>query len=143
MLFSSVHIRMEYKILHIFDQAIGVEREMTPVKMSQVKQYWQDSIEVALRMAQPPQTKEVKQKSTTTAYSTLNTDNHVTGDSSRSRYEDLPTESPTAIHSWEKTSNSVLAQNVREMVTTQVSKQVKLLTNQETELTCSSRGNTE
>ena len=45
MLFSSVHIRMEYKILHIFDQAIGVEREMTPVKMKQVKQYWQDSIE--------------------------------------------------------------------------------------------------
>ena len=41
---------------------------------------------VALRMAQPPQTKEVKQTSTAIAYSTLNADNHVTGDSSRSRY---------------------------------------------------------
>ena len=86
---------------------------------------------VALRMAQPPQTKEVKQKSTATAYSTLNADNHVTGDSSRFRYEDLPTESPSAMNSGEKTSNSVSAQNVREMVTTQVSKQVKRLTNQE------------
>ena len=56
---------------------------------------------VALRMAQPPQTKEVKQKSTATAYSTLNADNHVTGDSSRFRYEDLPTESPTAMNSGE------------------------------------------
>ena len=87
---------------------------------------------VALRMAPPPQTKEVKQKSTATAYSTLNADNHVTGDSSRSRYEDLPTESPTVVHSGEKT---VSAQNVREMVTTQVSKQVKSLTNQETDRT--------
>ena len=86
---------------------------------------------VAPRKAQPPQTKEVKQKSTVTVYSTLNADNHVTGDSSRSRYEDLPTESPTAMHSGEKTSNSVSARNVREMVTTQVSKQVKPLTNQE------------
>ena len=90
---------------------------------------------VDLRMAQPPQTKEVKQKSTAIAYSTLNADNHVTGDSSRSRHEDLPTESPTAMHSGEKTSNSVSAQNVREMVTTQVSKQVKPLTNQETDRT--------
>ena len=81
---------------------------------------------VALKMTQPPQTKEVKQKSTATAYTTLNADNHVTGDSSRSRYEDLPTESPTAMHSGEKT---VSPQNVREMVTTQVSKQVKSLTN--------------
>ena len=87
---------------------------------------------VVLRMAQPPQTKEVKQKSTATAYSTLNADNHVTGDSSRSRYEDLPTESPTATHSGERT---VSAQNVGEMVTTQVSKQVKPLTNQETDRT--------
>ena len=87
---------------------------------------------VALRMAQPPQTKEVKQKSTATAYSTLNADNHVTGDSSRSRYGDLPTENPTVVHSGEKT---VSAQNVREMVTTQVSKQVKSLTNQETDRT--------
>ena len=87
---------------------------------------------VAPRKAQPPQTKEVKQTSTATAYSTLNADNHVTGDSSRSRYEDLPTESPTAMHSGEKT---VSAQNVREMVTTQVSKQVKSLTNQETDRT--------
>ena len=87
---------------------------------------------VDLRMAQPPQTKEVKQNSTATTYSTLNADNHVTGDSSRSRYEDLPTESPTATHSGEKT---VSAQNVREMVTTQVSKQVKSLTNQETDRT--------
>ena len=86
---------------------------------------------VALRMTQPPQTKEVKQKSTATVYSTLNADNHVTGDSSRFRYEDLPTESPSAMNSGEKTSNSVSAQNVREMVTTQVSKQVKPLTNQE------------
>ena len=90
---------------------------------------------VALRMAQPPQTKEVKQKSTATIYSTLNADNHVTGDSSRFRYEDLPTESPSAMNSGEKTSNSVSAQNVREMVTTQVSKQVKPLTNQETDRT--------
>ena len=89
---------------------------------------------VAPRKAQP-QTKEVKQKSTAIAYSTLNADNHVTGDSSRSRHEDLPTESPTAMHSGEKTSNSVSAQNVREMVTTQVSKQVKPLTNQETDRT--------
>ena len=37
--------------------------------------------------------------------------------------------------SGEKTSNSVSAQNVREMVTTQVSKQVKPLTNQETDRT--------
>ena len=87
---------------------------------------------VALRMTQPTQTKEVKQKSTATAYSTLNADNHVTGDSSRSRYEDLPTESPTATHSGERT---VSAQNVGEMVTTQVSKQVKPLTNQETDRT--------
>ena len=87
---------------------------------------------VALKMTQPPQTKEVKQKSTATAYTTLNADNHVTEDSSRSRYEDLPTESPTAMHSGEKT---VSAQNVREMVTTQVSKQVKSLTNQETDRT--------
>ena len=87
---------------------------------------------VALRMTQPTQTKEVKQKSTATAYSTLNADNHVTGDPSRSRYEDLPTESPTAMHSGEKT---VSAQNVREMVTTQVSKKVKPLTNQETDRT--------
>ena len=87
---------------------------------------------VALRMAQPPQTKEVKQKSTATAYSTLNADNHVTGDSSRSRYEDLPTKSPTVVHSGENTDS---AQNVREMVTTQVSKQVKPLTNQEADRT--------
>ena len=83
-------------------------------------------------MAQPPQTKDVKQKSTATAYSTLNADNHVTGDSSRSRYGDLPTENPTVVHSGEKT---VSVQNVREMVTTQVSKQVKPLTNQETDRT--------
>ena len=70
---------------------------------------------VALRMAQPPQTKEVKQKSTATAYSTLNADNRVTGDSSRSPYGDLPAENPTVVHSGEKT---VSAQNVREMVTT-------------------------
>ena len=87
---------------------------------------------VALRMAQPPQTKEVKQKSTATAYSTLNADNRVTGDSSRSRYGDLPAENPTVVHSGEKT---VSAQTVREMVTTQVSKQVKPLTNQETDRT--------
>ena len=87
---------------------------------------------VVLRMAQPQQTKEVKQKSTATAYSTLNADNHVTGDSSRSRFGDLPTENPTVVHSGEKT---VSAQNVREMVTTQVSKQVKPLTNQETDRT--------
>ena len=87
---------------------------------------------VALRMTQPPQTKGVKQKSTATTNSTLNADNHVTGDSSRSRYEDLPTESPTATHSGERT---VSAQNVGEMVTTQVSKQVKPLTNQETDRT--------
>ena len=37
---------------------------------------------VGLRMAQPLQTEEVKQKSTATAYSTLDADNHVTGDSS-------------------------------------------------------------
>ena len=90
---------------------------------------------VALVMAQPPQTKEVKQKSTTTAYSTLKADNDVTGDSSRPRYEDLPTENPTVVNSGEKTSNSVSAQNVREMITTQVSKQVKPLTNQETDRT--------
>ena len=83
-------------------------------------------------MAQPPQTKDVKQKSTATAYSTLNADNHVTGDSSRSRYGDLPTENPTVVHSREKT---VWAQNVREMVTIQASKQVKPLTNQETDRT--------
>ena len=87
---------------------------------------------VAPRMTQPPQTKEVKQKSTATAYSTLNADNHVTGDSSRSRYGDLPTENSTVVHSGEKT---VSAQNVREMVTIQVSKQVKPLTNQETDRT--------
>ena len=49
---------MEYKILHIFDQALGVEREMTPEKMKRVKQYWQDSI------------KEVKNKKGFAAYLT-------------------------------------------------------------------------
>ena len=86
---------------------------------------------VAPRTAQPPQTQELKQKSAT-AYSTLNADNHITGDSSRSRYEDLPTKSPTVVHSGENTDS---AQNVREMVTTQVSKQVKPITNQETDRT--------
>ena len=90
---------------------------------------------VAPRKARLPQTKEVKQKSTATAYSTLNADKLVTGDSSRSRYEDVPTGIPTAMHCGEKISNSVLAQNVREMDTTQVSKQVKPLTNQETDRT--------
>ena len=90
---------------------------------------------VALTMAQPPQTKEVKQKSTATDYSTLNAYNHVTGDSSRSRYEDLPAESPAAVHSGEKTSNPISVQNVREMVPTQVSKQVKPLTNQQADRT--------
>ena len=90
---------------------------------------------VAPRKAQPPQTKEVKQKSTATDYSTLNAYNHVTGDSSRSRYEDLPAESPAAVHSGEKTSNPISVQNVREMVPTQVSKQVKPLTNQQADRT--------
>ena len=35
---------MEYTILHIFDQAIGIEREMTPAKMKRVQQYWEHSI---------------------------------------------------------------------------------------------------
>ena len=86
---------------------------------------------VAPRTTQPPKTQDVKPQSTANTHSTLNADNHVTGDASPSRTEYLPTGSPAAAHSGEKTSNPVSTQNVREMVTTQV----KPLTNQQTDRT--------
>ena len=82
-----------------------------------------------------PQTKDVMQESTAIAYNITSTANKVAGGTSRSSYDGVPMGSPTVVHSEEKTSNSVSAQNVREMVTTQVSKQVKPLTNQETDRT--------
>ena len=83
----------------------------------------------------PPQTKDVMQESTAIAYNNPNTANKVPGGTSRSNYDSVPMGSPTVVHSGEKTSNQVSAQNVREMVTTQVSKQAKPLTNQQADRT--------